>query len=293
MNKITLALTVAGLAAIVSSDANAVENWTPYTDGIGIGSAAGALPPPGVYFQNTTYYADIKSHDGSGNYNGTHITATVDVPVLLWAPDFKILGAQYAAAIVQPFDTVNTTTAGVTHNNSGLFETVISPVNLSWELPNDLHFSTGLGVYVPDGSFDKNKPGAPASSNFWAFEPSVGISWLHDGWNLSAKLLTDINLKNTDTNYTSGQVADVDLTASKTWGKWTAGLGVYERYQYTDDTQNGAKVGNGNRAQEFGLGPVVGYNFGPIAVEAFYTQAVSWKNESAGNRFFTRFTVPF
>lgn len=293
MKKLALALAVVGLAATASNSAQAVENWTPYTTGISIGSAAGALPPPGVYFQNTAYYADIKGHDGSGNYNGTHITATVDVPVLVWAPDIKILGAQYAVAIAQPFDRVNTSVGGNTYSRGGFFETVVSPINLSWQLPNDLSVATGLGIYVPDGTFNKNKPGAPPSSNFWAFEPSVGISWLHDGWNLSAKLLADFNLKNTDTNYTSGHVANLDVSATKTWGKWTAGIGAYERYQFTDDVQNGQTVGDGNRAQEFGLGPVVGYNFGPIAIDAFYTQAVSWKNEAAGNRFFTRVTVPF
>jgi hypothetical protein len=292
MKKLALALTVSSLAIFASNAATAVENWTPYTDGIGIGGAAGALPPPGVYFQNTTYYADIKGHDTSGHNNGTHINAIVDVPVLLWAPDLKILGAQYAAAIVQPIDRVTTNTGGNSYTQAGRFETVVSPLNLSWQLPNDFYASTGLGIYIPDGTFHKNQNGAPPSSNFWAFEPSVGVSWLHNGWNLSAKLLADLNLKNTDTNYQSGHVADVDLTATKTWGKWTGGLGVYERYQFTDDQQNGLKVGDGNRAKEFGLGPVIGYNFGPVAIDAFYTQAVSWKNEAAGNRFFTRITVP-
>jgi hypothetical protein len=67
MKKIVLAAAVAG-ALFAADRASAVENWVPYTDGSGLGAAAGALPPPGIYFQNTYFYASTKHHDNNGNY---------------------------------------------------------------------------------------------------------------------------------------------------------------------------------------------------------------------------------
>jgi hypothetical protein len=61
----TLALAV---TATTTSQALAVENWVPYTDGISIGLPAGALPPPGWYFQNTTFYASSPFGMGSHGY---------------------------------------------------------------------------------------------------------------------------------------------------------------------------------------------------------------------------------
>src|SRR5690242_18759432 len=84
----------------------AVENWVPYTDGISIGLPAGALPPPGWYFQNTTFYGDLRGHDNNGDYNGYNVNAVVNVPVLVWSPDIKLLGAQYTIALAQPADFV-------------------------------------------------------------------------------------------------------------------------------------------------------------------------------------------
>ncbi|WKW52108.1 SphA family protein [Rhodomicrobium lacus] len=294
MRKLGTALAIAG-ATMAAGQASAVENWVPYTDGISLGSAVGALPPPGVYFQNVFFYAPIKNHDAKGNYTGDDITGYVNVPAVIFVPDIKILGAQYAFAIVQPFDHIESDPkVGGNVNRSGFFSTIISPVNLSWQLPNDLHVSVGLGIYIPDGTFDSRVPGgALPSSNFWAYEPSVGISWLHNGWNISAKFLVDINEKNEETDYKSGNVFNTDFSINKAIGNWTVGFGGYWRYQFTDDVQFGRKVnGDGNRAEEFGVGPIVGYNFGSFQFDAYYERALYWKNEAAGDRLFTRVTVP-
>lgn len=294
MKKIVLAAAIAG-AVFAADRAFAVENWVPYTDGSGLGAAAGALPPPGVYFQNTYFYAPVQYHDNNGHYTGTDVTGNVDIPVILFVPDVKILGAQYAFGIVQPFDHISQNIPGVgSYGAGGFFETVLLPVNLSWTIANDWHVSTGLGVYIPDGTFNPNKPGgALPSANVWAFEPSVGISWLHDGWNASAKFLIDFDGKDQETGYTSGNVFSTDFSLTKTIGKWTLGAGGYLRYQFTDDLQNGIKVApDGNRAEEFGVGPIIGYDFGSFQFDAYYERALYWKNEVAGDRIFTRVTVP-
>ncbi|MBK3800730.1 hypothetical protein GAY33_16065 [Azospirillum brasilense] len=63
--------------------------------------------------------------------------------------------------------------------------------------------------------------GIPNSIHYWAVEPTLGVSWLHDGWNVSAALHYDINFKNTASEYTSGNILVGDYTVTKTIGKWT------------------------------------------------------------------------
>ena len=204
------------------------------------------------------------------------------------------MGAQYAFAVLGPFDHIDREYAGTTASASGNFEPIISPVNLSWTIANDWHVATGLGIYIPNGTFnDKSIAGYLPSANFWAFEPSVGISWLHDGWNVSAKFVIDFDGKNPITNYISGDVFSTDFGVTKTIGKWTVGVGGYWRYQFSNDVQYGQIVApEGNRAQEFGVGPIVGYNFDSFIFEVYYERALYWKDEVAGDRLFTRLTVP-
>ena len=291
--KKTITAVIAG-AMLTAGQACAVENWVPYTDGSGMGAAGGALPPPGLYFQNIGFFAPVHGHDNSGNYNGVDITGYVDIPILLYVPDITILGAQYAFGIVQPFDHMDRSYQGETVSASGFFETIILPVNLSWTLAGNWHVSTGLGVYLPDGTFnDKSIAGYLNSCNFWGFEPYAGVSWLSDGWNVSAKLLIDFNGRNPMTTYVSGDVFNVDFGVTKTIGKWILGAGGYWRYQFDNDTQESRTIlPGGNRVEEFGLGPIVGYNFDAFTFEVYYERALFWKNEVAGDRLFTRLTVP-
>jgi hypothetical protein len=295
MKKSVIALGLAA-ASLGSGQALAVENWVPYLDGSALGAATGALPPPGFYFQNLFVAGQIAGHDAGGHYNNSDITAFLNVSALIWVPNFQVLGGQYAAALIQPQDHIELN--GVT-SRSGFFETIVSPVNISWKLQNDLHLAVGLGIYIPDGTFDPNvKGGTLPSANYWAFEPSLAISWLHNGWNASAKFVIDTAGKDHTTGYTNGAVFDTDFSLTKTVGKWTFGGGGYWRNQFTDDsstdaaTQANIIAAHGNRAEEFGLGAVAGYNFGPVIVDVYYEKALEWKNEAAGDRIFTRTTIP-
>ena len=255
----------------------------------------GRYRPP-AYRQNIGFYAPISGHNNSGNNNGVDLTGYVDVPILLFVPTFKILGCpirlcRYSAPLIT---LTESTRARLDASASGNFEPIISPVNLSWTIANDWHVATGLGIYIPNGTFnDKSIAGYLPSANFWAFEPSIGISWLHDGWNVSAKFVIDFDGRNPITNYVSGDVFSTDFGVTKTIGKWTVGVGGYWRYQFSNDIQYGQIVApDGNRAQEFGVGPIVGYNFDSFIFEVYYERALYWKDEVAGDRLFTRLTVP-
>jgi hypothetical protein len=60
-------------------------------------------------------------------------------------------------------------------------------------------------------------------SPYWTFEPELIVSYLKDGWNLSAALYEELNTKNSISQYTTGDIIHADFTATKTIGKWTFG----------------------------------------------------------------------
>ena len=286
----------------------AAENWSPHLPGVEQGMAVGALPPPGTYFMNTTLLAPYSGFDKNGDRNGLVADVFVDVPALLWNPGIKVLGADYAAAIAQPFTKVKTAINDSTATDTwGLFSTIVSPGMLSWSLPNNFHVKTGVAVYLPTGkdqrqqsTSDGTYAGVANSIGYWAVEPSLSISWLHDGWNIGASINYDYNFKNTNTGYTSGDMIVVDYTLTKTIDAWTVGLGGYSVNQIQDDKSTLANIQqdidakDGNRQSKYGVGPLVGYDFGPFALTGVYNHTVgSSKNTVNGDSFWTRLSFPF
>jgi hypothetical protein len=296
---ITLTLAM-GAAMLAVSGARAEENWAPHLAGVFEGSEAGALPPQGVYFVNETLLTGTTLYGDSGSPSPTGIKAdiAVDVPILLWVPGVKFLGADYALGIAQPFDYVSTRQpgahAGGTNlgTGTGLFNTLLIPAELSWKLPNDFYVKTALGIYLPDGDFERADKMAIANGmGFGALEPSVGVSWLHDGWNASVSFAYNYNFKNTKTDYQSGDVIDADYTLTKTFGKWTVGAGGYTELQLAKDSLKGVTVAD-SKLQKDAVGPIIGYNFGPVILQAEYNFQVNTTNTVQGNEIWIDLTVP-
>lgn len=278
--------------------AMATELWDPHLRGVNEGLAAGALPPQGVYFINDSYFLSFEGKNDKGKSTGLKVDAYVDVPILLWNPGVKVLGADYALGIAQPFDNVSASGSGISQGNAhwGTFNTVLIPGALSWSLPNDFHLATSLAVYLDDASSSPAHPpsngGLGSGNGYWTIEPTVGLSWLHDGWNLSADVHFDYNGKDDTTHYQSGNQIAVDYTATKTIGKWTLGLGAASENQLEKDEKNGAKV-SGSMTQNLTAGPIVGYAFDGISLTATYNHEILTHNDVGGDFFNIRAVVPF
>jgi hypothetical protein len=108
----------------------------------------------------------------------------------------------------------------------------------------------------------------------------VIVSYLKDGWNLSAAIYEEINTRSTVSQY-SGNVLHADFTAAKTIGKWTFGPVAYYEGQASNDS---CSIGcayptgtllNGQRFDVWAVGGLIGYNFGPAALSVWATQEVS------------------
>jgi hypothetical protein len=289
-------LAAAGVAALAYSPANAIEaGVNPQTKaGVLIGSSAG-VPPPGIYMFNQVFteQANIAGPVTKTLGIGTHNTfqTAVDVQGFLFVPGWTFLGATYDAVIVQPFDMQavgNPLSAipalGATSVFAGAHNTFINPVELSWKLgTSGFAVKTGLGIYVPDGTVTGAAGTGNAGSRWWTFQPELIISYLANGFNLSAAFYEEFNTKNQVDNYTTGNIFHADFTATKTIGKWTFGPVAYYMAQVSDDkcpiglctTINPlGTAGNASRFHTFAVGGLVEYNFGPASLSVWATQDV-------------------
>jgi hypothetical protein len=284
-------LLAAGLAALACSPASAIEALVnPQTKpGVLIGASAG-VPPPGIYMFNQvfTYQANLAGPGVKSVLGGnTHVgdQATVDVQGFLFVPGWTFLGATYDAVVVQPF-VMGSLGAPFNIQESGVHNTYFVPVELSWKLADSgFQIKTGLGIYAPDGTqHGFTGLGYPSIGDpYWTFQPEFIISYLKDGWNLSAAIYDEVNTRNTITQYKTGNILHADFTATKTIGKWTFGPVAYYYGQISDDSCSatcGYATGtllNPQRFDIWAVGGLVGYNFGPAALSVWATQEVSAK----------------
>jgi hypothetical protein len=289
-------LAAAGVFALSWSPAMAYEGAGngQTVAGVLIGASAG-VPPPGIYMFNQVFTEQMNETGNGTKAVGTTagFHADVDVQGFLFVPGWTFLGATYDAVIAQPFVDVSIGSP-VNFQASGVHNTFIVPVELSWKLgASGFNIKTGLGIYTPDGTQTTFNGLGNVGAPFWTFQPEIIVSYLKDGWNLSAAIYEEFNTKNSLTEYTSGDILHADFTATKTIGKWTLGPVAYYYGQVSNDSCGATCVAaygginpitSGANAQRFNVwavGGLVGYDFGPAALSVWATQEVSAKASNA------------
>jgi len=270
------AILIAGSGA---STALAEEDWVPHLAGIGEGSEVAVIPPPGLYLFNEIDWTSTSIYYNFSKNERFTTHVAVDVPALLWSPGVKFLGADYDAGIVQPFDYASTSGPGNPRTNlgtrGGYYDTVLIPGQLSWKLAASTFVKAGVYVYLPDGDFRKPSVMAfPNSIGFFAVEPNVGFTYAPGAWNFSADFYYDHNYQNPTTHYTSGDILGGDYTMMKWFGNWSLGIGGYSQTQFNNDTFEGVMVPD-SKTTNYGVGPVLSYNFGPAVVQLIYNYRFS------------------
>jgi hypothetical protein len=284
-------IVLAGVAAMAWTPVHAYEagaaGWAQ-KPGITLGGASAGVPPPGLYMidQAFTYQSNLAGPGNSViNPHGstTGVPAAVGVAAFVWVPGWTFLGATYDAAWAIP---VGMFAAGspVNVEASGMINTFIAPVELSWKLGDSgFQVKTGLGMYVPDGTVTGVNGLGNVGNAWWSFMPEFVVSYLKDGWNLTANVFEEINTKSTVTQYRSGDILHAEFTATKTIGKWTAGPVAYYAGQVSDDKSSAFYGGaiNVNRYNIWAVGASLGYNFGPAQLTVWALDEVS-ANASGG-----------
>jgi hypothetical protein len=316
-------IAMAGLAAIaiggVASSASAEEFGTfeNRLAGATIGLPLGAAPPPGIYTGLETAYLGVFQGGGqegrsAGNWcikagnNCANLPAIAQAVPLLWVPNWgKWWGATYSASVVQAFYVFET--CGVDNGNcvgaapftSGGFvytNTFWQPIALSWNLGGGWFIGTAFSFTSPNGTHLAGTP----NPDYWTFEPSIAFSYLGNNWVASANFFYDINTRSQgvccsqtalNSTITSGNYFYGDFTALYKFGKWSIGPVGYIEYQTTNDTGAGCGVVSpatginvcGFRVEKAAAGALLGYNFGPVDLQVWFTDSFVGNNSPVGS----------
>lgn len=135
----------------------------------------------------------------------------------------------------------------------------------------------------------------PSGNGYTAIQPDLSLSWLHDGWNVSADLHLAVPVTADSMGgykYWSGNEFAADYTVTKTLGNWTFGTGMDELNQLNAGTKDGKTVPDSS-VTTFGLGPIAGYQFPCIGILAEWSHSLDTRNDIGGDIFNTRLVVPF
>ena len=321
--KLTKLLAAAGALAVTAfaGEAWALEGNTPYLPGVSIGIPTGALPPPGFYtsMDNVIISGGLRNDSGNspnlGDGNGLNANAYLFIPSILWVPTWQPLGfmnATIAFDAVEPY-VQQSFNRNIPATAAGFFNTIIG-ANVGWNWA-PFFFKVGLGFYLPDGDWQSG-----IANNTWTFEPDFALSWLSNGWNLTAHAIFDFQTSDNKghfaglpATYQSGDIFFLDLTAGKSFGKWTFGGGANYTQQLSNDHISSTLAcgafgiagsscdtpaiagiqGKGNLQQRVLIGPYMGYNFGPAEVNAKILYTVHAANAFQSSFYHVGFSFPF
>jgi len=285
-------------ATIAAQPAQAMEDgWVALPDAT-VGTPTGALPPVGIYSSTGFQFYNIFVKDGAGKSVGVHHSQLDASQQFLIVPDVpEILGARYGAFVVFPVRSRTTHMPTGTYSYIGNVNTVISPLNLSWKLPNDFYFSAGFTYYVDDGAWRANDK-VKVARGFDSYQAHFGLSWLPKDWVATANVALVASNKNTVSNYQSGATVGVDYTLLRKLGGFELGLGGALDAQISDDLKNGVAVpatasySAGRRSFIFNIGPVTRYKFNGVTFSAnVFFDAVA-RNATGGTRVFLSISAP-
>lgn len=263
-------LVAAALCAVSSfalqTEAQAGSEILP---GITTGVALGAPLPQGVYVLQLPSYGTTSSKPG--------LNLGVIVPAwVIWSTPWDILGGHVL------FDTASPLANAAVHGArswAGASNPLLE-AQLKWSLGGGWYGGVQVGGYLP---VNNELTQINAARDFASFQTVAAVSYLADGYNLSA---TFIYGTGQDASY-NGPVRssltatpgswgtnwiNLDLTATKKFGKVEAGAVGYGSWDLDQPYP-----GYGKQSQ-FVLGGLVGYDFGVVNVAFKLTRTVAETN---------------
>lgn len=256
----------------------------------------GAMPPPGFYtllFMSRYSADELKDNAGNKVPVNFKVSANAVAPRFIWVTDKKLLGGQVAHAMIVPVVNLDVSVNGASQDKTGIGDVIVTALALGYHHSPTLHSVAALDVVVPTGRFD-SKDMANVGRNYWALQPLYTFSNVApSGLNFDAKIMYDINFKNSDTNYKSGHELHADYAIG--WGlgnNWVVGVGGYVHRQVTDDEKDGIDIGNRGRGSAFG--PSIKYDNGKgFFITAKFQNEMKVRNRASGKAFWIKATIPF
>lgn len=302
-NRISRVLLAAALATTAANHAQAREPGVPTSvpPGNTMGAPMGANPPPGLYFSNRNGFWDAVVYNNDGDKIGQQNMVTSTAAQIIWVPDITVLGGTFRAYTTIPLmlneqtreDPFPPSMQG-TEREFALSNIEIAPIALSWQLSPGIFASAGLSIFAPTGKFDPEEA-VNTGGDFWTLAPSAAISYLRNGWNLTANGWYFFNTESRDTDYQSGQEFLLNLTAMKDFGDWSVGPVGYWRVQTTADENNGDYYGGAvaDKAEQAAAGLGVTHRFGAVETNVNFTRDFYVRNAAGGNKLWVNLSVPF
>jgi hypothetical protein len=291
-------LGVAGLSVLAASigQAQATEGGASTYPMGAENYMSGAMPPPGLYAQfYVGHYEADSLRDNSGHKVPVdfRVQANSISPRLIWVTDQTVLGGSLAFHTIVPLVDLKVDLNGESQRKQGVGDIIFGPA-LGYHLSDKLHILFAFDTLAPTGGYNRHDL-TNIGRNYWGFEPVFDLSYVDpDGLNIDAKTIYDINLKNHDTDYRSGQELHVDYAVG--WGLgngWVVGVGGYAYQQTTNDKQYGETIED-NKGRAFAIGPSVKYtsNKGWF-LTAKWEQETAVRNRAQGDAYWMKLTIPF
>ncbi len=288
--------------AMSESFATEPGDFTNYLRGATQGLPLGALPPAGLYGGFGLNATGLGASAGKGNQaipgSGTAPAFGYGL-TLLYVPGWTFLGASYAMGVVQGFYQGETATSATppfaaTGISPEIANTTFTPISLSWNLGKGFFTDLAFTVVGPDGSRWPSTAAIGAvnlNPDYWTFAPGWAISYLDANWLLSANFRYDINTASAGvtmspfiagrSGFVDGNLLFGDFTALYKIGKWSFGPVGYIVNQTTKDRPGSGVTcttgigGNCGWQEQADLGFLVGYDFGPAAVQLWADNTVA------------------
>lgn len=318
MNKILRGLRpVLGIATLAALTVVPVKPALAVEGGIGayfIGTRdtfAGFVPEPGTYTALTFDHLD-GSVEGL-SLGGLPIAADADVELNLWRLnltqvfDAQVFGGTPAIDITLPFvdgDLSFTSIrpplqgASITDTASGLADITVTGL-VGWHSGN-LHYSTGLSVFVPTGDYqtasiniaDRSISALSVGKNVWSFQPYFAATWFvpERGFEASGAVSFLFSEKNDDTDYQTAPAIQLEGAVIQRFRSgWGVGLAGYTYQQIEDDSGRGADAlkaalgASSLKARVSGIGPIVTYSGGTL-LGAEASLKLKYTHEFSGKR---------
>jgi len=301
MSKRILSALCIGLFAASIKPVLATEGGTQHYP-IGVNTIAdGNLPVPGMLQLLT--YSEVAINpvltDGSGNKALPKFDLAVEAEAFrfLYTWDVPIGPFHYTTGLVAPVVNLDLNVMGAKGHDLNMGDLDIQNYLGAATPDHKLFYFFGLDTYVPSGHYSASSM-INTGSNYYTFAPNIDVTYNPSPQlELTAALFAEFNTTNPADNYHSGD--DMDLDYGVTYRPFDQlpnfGLGPqgYFYKQISDDTINGTTVTpDGNRGQEFAIGPQLRYDipFGGFVLK--YQQEYAVENRPKGEKIWFQFAMP-
>lgn len=266
---------------------------------------AGMLPPPGFYFENDFYSysgrlsARTQTQFGGAVLGNVKAEARVNFMTPTWVTPLQIFGGNLAFAVSVPFGTPRISAGaviaaprlgralGVSARDAtfNLGDPVVSSI-VGWHAGN-FHWLVGGSLSIPAGAYQDGEL-SNVAFNRWIGDVFAAGTWLDPkiGLDISAAVGFEINGRNKDTDYRSGNAVHADLAITQYLSKeFSIGLIASHYQQVSGDGGGGASLGP-YKGRVTALGGSIGYNFSvagtPVAARLKVLREVSVENRPQG-----------